>query len=160
MSSLALSLEDFVFIDYGSGKGRALLLASEFPFKKVIGLEFSPELHRIAERNIQNWTSPRQRCKFVSSICIDFLDFVIPEDPAVLFFFDPCSEKMFSRVLEKIGICLQDRRSELCLVYVAPSRKVHLLESALFLEKVFRDPQRDFCVYRGKIEVAEMPGSA
>src|SRR5690242_13468196 len=47
--------EDFVFIDFGSGKGRALLMASEFPFRKVIGIEFSPELHAVAQNNIRQY---------------------------------------------------------------------------------------------------------
>jgi len=44
VSSLNLRFEDFTFIDFGSAKGRALLLASEFPFKKIIGVDFSPKL--------------------------------------------------------------------------------------------------------------------
>ncbi len=38
----------YSFVDYGSGKGRVLLLAARFPFRRVVGVEFSPELHRIA----------------------------------------------------------------------------------------------------------------
>ena len=45
LASLQIAFHDYTFIDFGSGKGRALLLASEFPFKRIIGLEFSPELH-------------------------------------------------------------------------------------------------------------------
>ena len=51
LSSFNIAFEDFTFVDFGSGKGRALLLASEFPFTRILGLEFSPELHRSAEGN-------------------------------------------------------------------------------------------------------------
>ena len=45
-------LRDFTFIDLGCGKGRVLLMASDYPFKKIIGVEFMPELHRAAQKNI------------------------------------------------------------------------------------------------------------
>ena len=41
MLSLELKHEEFLFVDFGSGRARALLMASEFPFRKVIGIEFS-----------------------------------------------------------------------------------------------------------------------
>ncbi len=40
-------------IDIGSGKGRVLLIASEFGFKKAIGVEISKVLHDISEKNIK-----------------------------------------------------------------------------------------------------------
>src|ERR1700688_3075147 len=55
-----IAFEDFTFIDFGSGKGRALLLASEYPFRRIVGLEFSPELHLTAEENIARYTSATQ----------------------------------------------------------------------------------------------------
>ncbi len=55
ISSLLIDYRQFVFVDFGFGKGTALLLATEFPFKRIIGVEFSPELHRIAEENIKRF---------------------------------------------------------------------------------------------------------
>jgi SAM-dependent methyltransferase len=40
---LALDYRRFSFVDVGSGKGRALLLASDYPFREIIGVELSPE---------------------------------------------------------------------------------------------------------------------
>ncbi|MGH8645855.1 MAG: hypothetical protein ACREX4_15895 [Gammaproteobacteria bacterium] len=58
---------DFVFVDFGSGKGRVLLIASEYNFKRVIGVEFAKDLHRIAQRNVQTYQSRSQRCFDVES---------------------------------------------------------------------------------------------
>jgi len=41
------------FVDVGSGKGRVLLLAARHPFKRVVGIEFSPSLCEQARRNIE-----------------------------------------------------------------------------------------------------------
>jgi hypothetical protein len=50
--------EDVVFIDYGAGKGRALVAATTRPFKRVIGVEHSELLAQIARNNL---TSMRHR---------------------------------------------------------------------------------------------------
>jgi hypothetical protein len=52
-------LQDFTFIDLGSGKGRVLLMASDYPFKRIIGVEFMPELQRVAQENIRKYA---ERC--------------------------------------------------------------------------------------------------
>ncbi|MDZ7761299.1 MAG: hypothetical protein U5L00_13730 [Desulfovermiculus sp.] len=43
LSSLPIDYTAYTFIDYGSGKGRVLLTASQFPFQKIIGLEISEQ---------------------------------------------------------------------------------------------------------------------
>jgi Histone methylation protein DOT1 len=52
LEQLALQHEKFTFVDFGSGKGRVILIAAAFPFKEVVGVELSHELHQIALRNI------------------------------------------------------------------------------------------------------------
>ena len=52
---LHLDFQRFGFVDLGSGKGRALLLASDYPFREVIGVELSPKLDRIARDNIARY---------------------------------------------------------------------------------------------------------
>ncbi len=62
MASLPIEFEQFAFVDLGSGKGRTLLMASEYPFKRIVGVELIAELHRAAEENIRDYRSPTQRC--------------------------------------------------------------------------------------------------
>ena len=45
-------IERTVFLDVGAGKGRAMLVASEYPFLRVEGVELNPKLADIARRNI------------------------------------------------------------------------------------------------------------
>ena len=49
-------IEDYIFIDVGAGKGRGLLVASEYSFRKVAGIELNPELAAIARQNVEHWT--------------------------------------------------------------------------------------------------------
>lgn len=42
----------FTFIDYGAGKGRVLLIAARYQFDRVVGVELSEPLIRVAAANI------------------------------------------------------------------------------------------------------------
>jgi SAM-dependent methyltransferase len=150
LRSVAMEPANFTFIDFGSGKGRALLLASQLPFRRVIGIEFSPELHAIAQRNIHLFPHGPDACSTVESRCMDFLDFDLPPDPSVLFFYDPCSETIFRSLLEKIRASLLAYPRLVHLIYVAPGRKEALLDAAAFLVKGGHNEELYFSWYRSR----------
>ena len=67
LAGFDIAFEDYTFVDFGSGKGRALLLASEYPFKRILGLEFSPELTERPKKTSGD-TIPRLRSARTSSL--------------------------------------------------------------------------------------------
>lgn len=149
LASLEIAFENYTFIDFGSGKGRALLLASEFPFKRILGLEFSPELHRTAEENIRRYRSATQKCPDIRCLNADFAAFELPPEAAVLFFFNPCRARVLSQVVAAIGRSLLSHPRPLYIAYVAPTpEQDQLFASAGFLEKIFDGAELRFCLYR------------
>ncbi|HVZ19382.1 MAG TPA: class I SAM-dependent methyltransferase, partial [Terriglobales bacterium] len=92
MQAIAIDFSQYTFIDIGSGKGRTLLMASEFPFRQIVGVELLPELHRVAETNIARFSSPEQQCKEIESVCCDARDFVFPDETVLLYLFNPLPE--------------------------------------------------------------------
>ena len=60
MQLVTVRHSEYVFVDIGAGKGFALLVAAEHPFKRVMGIEFSESLARIARENIQTYSNERQ----------------------------------------------------------------------------------------------------
>jgi predicted RNA methylase len=149
LASLDIAFEEYTFVDFGSGKGRALLLASEFPFKRIIGLEFSPELHRVAEENIHRYHSERQKCRAIQSRNVDFVEFPLPLEPLVLFFFDPCQLRVLSEVVARIGQSLVASPRPVYVAYVAVQpEKDQLFNSAGFLEEIVRNTEMNFVIYK------------
>jgi SAM-dependent methyltransferase len=149
LKSLELKFEDFVFVDFGSGKGRALLLASEFPFKKIVGVEFSPQLHAVAQANLAKRRGLQRKCDAAESVCCDFLEFPLPSEPSVLFFFNPCNATVLKKTLAKISQSLQANPRELYVVYVAPNTAQEpLLDRAVGLRKFVRSDEQNFCGYK------------
>lgn len=147
-SGVNLAYEEFVFVDFGSGKGRALLLASEFPFKRVLGVEFSPAMHAVAQKNIELYVSHRKSGP-VESICMDFLNFTPPPEPLILFFFDPCEAPALTRLIGNLHESLRANPRECYLIYVAPTRsRKTLLDTAEWLSKVGESLELRAFVYR------------
>jgi hypothetical protein len=95
-------LSQFNFVDFGSGKGRVLLVASHYPFREVVGVEFSLTLHETAEENIRRYRSPMRLCERVRSVGIDATTFDLSEHDCVLYFNNPFAEPVFTQVLANV----------------------------------------------------------
>ena len=116
-TSAYTGLQEFNFIDLGSGKGRVLLMASEYPFKRIIGVEFMPELHRAAQKNISGFASDRQRCRQIEALCMDARDFQFPSDPLVVYLFNPFSESTFALILENLRRSIEGSARPVYIAY-------------------------------------------
>lgn len=149
IGSLGIQLESFTFIDLGSGKGRALLLASDYPFRSIIGVEILPELHVIAERNFAAYSSPSQRCTELHSWCGDARDFVFPNEPLLIYLFNPFFEPVLTRVLDNLEQSLRSHPRPLILLYANPLSE-HLVSCRTFLYKVGGTHQ--YSVYRSNVD--------
>jgi hypothetical protein len=69
---------DDVFLDVGAGMGRVVVQAAmSYRFRRVSGVELSPQLHAIAESNFAR-SAPRLRILDVSLVCADAAEFLIP----------------------------------------------------------------------------------
>jgi hypothetical protein len=132
LSALTIRYEDFVFVDFGSGKGRVLLQASDFPFRRIIGVEFSSELHNIAVSNIKRYKNDRQKCREIESVCMDFTHFEIPREPLVAFLYNPSSEAIMATLANNMARSLIENPRKLWVIYVTPTYNVfergHLLD--------------------------------
>lgn len=134
LRALPIQTEEFVYVDIGSGKGRTLLVASEYPFRRVIGVEFSPELNAIAAENIRKYRH-RQQCPDVSSICADAARWEFPIQNAVLFMYNPFDEDVLRRVLGNLRDSLAQHERDIYIIYRHPVFS-RLLDGAEFLERI------------------------
>jgi len=121
MGSLPIEFDQFTFIDIGSGKGRTLLMASEYPFRKIVGVELIAELHRAAEENIRVYHSTTQRCSQIEAVCMDACEFVFPDAPLVLYLFNPLPEVGLQRVLRNLERSLEQSPRQVWIVYHNPA---------------------------------------
>ncbi len=133
--SLPIEFSEFTFIDLGSGKGRALLMAADYPFRRIVGIELLPRLHRVAQENIREYRSEAQQCFAVESVCGDAVDFAFPPEPAVLYLFNPLPENGLERVIANVELSLEKNPRPVYVVYHNPLLEALLVRSAT-LKKV------------------------
>jgi hypothetical protein len=82
---LDIDPREFSFIDYGSGKGKAMLMAADPLFKSIVGVEYAKRLYEIAVQNCRTYRSAKQRCQSLQPILGDVLDYAPPPGPTVFF---------------------------------------------------------------------------
>ncbi len=121
MASLPIEFDQFTFVDLGSGKGRTLLMASEYPFRKIVGVELIAELHHAAEENIRDYHSATQQSKPIEAICADACEFVFPETPLVLYLFNPLPEAGLRRVIRNLEQSLEQSPRLVWIFYHNPA---------------------------------------
>jgi SAM-dependent methyltransferase len=110
---------DSVFVDLGSGKGRILLLAAQSGrFKKVVGVEFSADLCRAAERNIRLFQRHRASNVKFEVVHGDAADYDVQPDQNVFFMFNPFDQVVMRQVVEQIGHSLEEKPRQIWLIYV------------------------------------------
>jgi hypothetical protein len=127
LSGLPIDYPRCTMVDYGSGKGRVLLVAAAFPFRRVVGVEFSRELHDVAQENIRR-LRPRPRCQRIESVNVDALAFSLPLEPLVIFMFNPFGPAVLAPLMEGIRSSLRAHPRDAWLIYVSPFH-AHLISA-------------------------------
>ncbi|MEV0381974.1 class I SAM-dependent methyltransferase [Nonomuraea sp. NPDC050643] len=120
-----------VFVDFGSGMGRAIVQASQYPFGRVIGVELSEELTGIARENVRNMRV-RRRCGEIELIASDVLDYAIPDDVTVAFFNNPFRGKIFSEVIDRLIASVDRVPRPVRVIYGNPLEEPYLLSTGRF----------------------------
>ena len=131
LKALNIDHSRYTIIDVGSGKGRVLLLASEYPYKKIIGVEISKRVNDIAEKNFETWSNPNQKCQDLQSICTDACEYKFPKGPLVLFFFTPFTSTVLAQVLENLKKSMKDKPRPVHIIYFGSNQELIDLFSAL-----------------------------
>jgi predicted RNA methylase len=119
----SLDLSTFTFIDLGSGKGRALLLAAQYPFDRIVGVEVQPELHEIALRNIDTVAGRELRCSRIESVCADAREYEFPPENILIYLFNPFPDYVLREVLRRLVISARQMPRAVYVVYNAPFEK-------------------------------------
>ncbi len=135
IAKLEIDFRQFVFVDIGSGKGRVLLMAADYPFRRIIGVELLPDLHRTAQQNIAKYRSDSQRCLAIESRSGDARDFVFPAEPLVLYLFNPLPEPGLLSLLANLESSLKQNPRPVILLYHNALLE-HVLGQCSWLRKI------------------------
>jgi SAM-dependent methyltransferase len=129
---LPLVLKDLkhegTFVDLGSGKGKALVIAAKLPYQRVVGVEINDELAAAARNNIERFR-PKQRAGVVECVTSSATTWVVPDDTSVVFLFNPFFGATFKEALENVFASYDRNPRELHIVYGFPWEHEWLLST-------------------------------
>lgn len=133
MSALPIEHAQYTFVDVGSGKGRVLLLASELPFERIIGVEFSGELNDIARENVRRVGVMLKRRLPIEVVTADAAEYAFPRAPLVVYLYNPFDTLVLDRVLRNIGGAVETLVLPSYLVYTGNAPVAELIEDRGFV---------------------------
>jgi len=113
-AALPSDRSDFTFIDMGSGKGRVLLYAAQAGYGRTLGVEFAAELHSVALRNAE---VAKDHGLSIEPALGDAGAFSFPDEPLVVYFNNPFSERVMERVIDNLRASYQSRPRPVVVVY-------------------------------------------
>jgi CelD/BcsL family acetyltransferase involved in cellulose biosynthesis/SAM-dependent methyltransferase len=128
LKSLNIDFSEYSFVDLGCGKGKALLIASEFGFRSLVGVEFVGVLANVARDNMR-----RRGVKNAEILNIDARQYSFPDRRSVIFMFNPFGPEIMAAVVDKI---LRSEADDQIIVYCVPGHSRILEESGAF-SKIF-----------------------
>lgn len=99
ISAVGADHRQVAFVDLGCGKGRVVVVASEYPFRRVIGVDLSPALVHIAAQNARIIAQRHPGRTPIEAAVADAAEFVFPELPLLLHFYHPFESAITARVL-------------------------------------------------------------
>jgi hypothetical protein len=102
VGSLDIEHKEFSFIDLGSGKGRSLVLALSYPFRRIVGVEFALELHRAAEANLARLAAMGTDVSRIELFHTDVTNFNFPDEPSVIYLYNPFEGPVMGKVVQRL----------------------------------------------------------
>ena len=115
-------IEDYTFVDIGCGKGRVLMLASDAPFQRILGVELNPALTGIAESNLARWNGAPHLCSDIEILNVDALAAPIPDSPVVLYIYNSFNLYVMLPLLERMQALALARSTPIDLIYATPQQ--------------------------------------
>ena len=141
LDRLALEWERFTFVDVGSGKGRALMLALRYPFRAALGVELSADLTRVAEGNLERFRADWRLPVPVEVKAGDATQMELPGGPLLLYLYHPFAAPVMDVLLERVRASLGSEPREVYLLYMNPELDARM-SGMPFLERVWRESFR------------------
>ena len=108
------------FVEFGCGKGRVVHQAARRPFRRVIGVEVSPELAAVARAGLAA-RRRRHRCQNVKIVVADVTQWRVPDDLTIGYFFRPFGDDTLAPLLRSIVESMDRKPRPVRLIYVWPT---------------------------------------
>jgi len=133
-------------VDFGSGKGGALITLSRFPFTRVAGVEIAPELVDIARDNLD-----KLKIQNVSMTVGDAAAFTDLDNFNYFYFFSPFPAAVMRSVIKNISDSLTRRPRKVILIYFNPEFHDSVVSDSPFVKtREFNHHELSYYIYSNR----------
>ena len=146
LRALNITPQDAI-VDFGSGKGGALITFARYPFLKITGVELSSELAAIAERNLN-----KLNIKNVDIIVSDAVDFIDLDGYNYFYFFSPFPAAVMRAVIKNIALSLARKQRKIVIIYFNPEYHDSVVTDSPFVKiKEFHHHELSYYIYSNEV---------
>jgi SAM-dependent methyltransferase len=149
LSTLNITKRDTI-IDFGCGKGGALITFADYPFSKITGIEISNELVIIAQKNLS-------KLKIINAeiFCCDAKEFNMIDDYNYIYLFNPFPCSVMRIVIKNITSSITKRKRRINIIYLNPECHNVIIENGVFSKvKEIKHHNHVFYIYNNEHEIS------
>jgi len=150
------------FVDLGCGLGRACLIAAEYGFKRIRGVDMVPEFCAQARINIESLRKHDSESPCVEIFLEDAIDYSRRSDDDIIFLYNPFPREILRRVIANLLEGARQQQRSLIIIYtervLETSRTLEVLDNQESLVRVFSHSSwgQSFHVFQTTFEVASL----
>src|SRR5882757_3979875 len=96
------------------------MLASDLPFRRVVGVELNAALVSVAQKNLIKWNASPHVCDDIEVLNADALEFAFPDSPVLLYVFNPFDAHLTQLLLDRIQAVSLTRSADIDIIYMTP----------------------------------------
>lgn len=158
MKHVSICNGEEVFVDYGSGLGRVLVMAATYPFKRVMGLEVVERFNMAAAANFDKCKA-KLKCTELDLVTGDASAFVPPPDATVFYFNNPFKPHLVTQAIANIHSSLTKSPRRIQVIFRHPKALVSTLASVPWLRgrKSYRIVEHEYWIYDIDASEARLP---
>jgi 16S rRNA G966 N2-methylase RsmD len=130
-------------VDFGSGKGGALMTMARYPFARILGVEISPRLIETAKRNLD-----KLGITHVAMVASDAANFTDLDEYNYFYFFSPFPGNVMGAVIRNISDSLTRAPRKATIIYFNPEYHEAVITNSPFVKVMeFHHHELGYYVY-------------
>jgi hypothetical protein len=133
MSAVPKDLREYAFVDFRAGLGRAMLLAAQRNFERIIGYEYAPASYDDLQMNIAQFPRSKMVCRDVQCFRGDRSGISIPDQPCVLYFANAWREEFMEGIMSYVGESYRHKPRRLFVILENADEKTVLPGGEIFV---------------------------
>jgi SAM-dependent methyltransferase len=153
LNKVPVNKNESTLLDYGCGKGRVIIAAASYQYKKIIGVELS-SLIKIAENNIDKMKH-RKTKNIVLKKC-DAQDYKVPSDVNIIYFYNPFIGSVLENVIRNIYSSYKETPRKIYIVYFNNVHFDKIISHQDWLTKIYQVEPHPVCPPYGLYETTSL----